>query len=711
AGDDLGGIINNARNAFTVGKAAGFTDIEVGLKNEEITALDHNTGNLVVSAFNNGTIGANKFNDTNYGSGISWKGYNGLWRSGPVFGSSAYSFVNGQSHNYNPSFFDLVNVASDFATGLTSEIVGDVTFDQTSLAVISDSNAANPFKLDIIQKVYSKTGEDVVFYRYGFVNDNPTPIPGTSAGVFVDYDVEAGSYDYTQNQGGLSLGQHLAYQYTDVNGPYFGVVALNGLDGGIVTANDVATAEELRTTVWDYITNITDTASGVGDQRTWIGTEIGTIEAGDTAWVTFAFVAGDDLTGIINNARNAFTIGNAAGFTDIDVSLKKEGLMTLDHNTGNIVVSAFNNGTIGANKFDGTNFGSGIEWKGTNGLWRSGPVFGTTWSGTVNGQSHNYNPSFLDLVNVVSDFASGLTSEIVGDITFDQTSLAIISDSAAANPTNLDIIQKVYSKTGEDAVFYRYGYVNNTDSAISGFSGGVFVDYDVETSSTDYLNNQGGFVVDTHLAYQFADATGGYYGVVAINGLDGGTITSTDVGTEEELRTAAWGYISSLDQTDPGIGDQRTWIGTEVGTIEVGDTAWVTFAFVAGDDLAGITKNAKNAFVIAEAAGFTEIEVGVEKNDSGLPIRFELSQNYPNPFNPSTTIKYSIPANNTNAVQTTKIVVYDILGKEVQTIVNEKQSAGHYEVSFDAGNLSSGVYFYRIQHGEFVSSKKMMLLK
>ncbi|MEN8194625.1 MAG: hypothetical protein ABFS12_17525, partial [Bacteroidota bacterium] len=167
------------------------------LSNEEVLTLDHDTGNLVVSAFNNGTIGANKFNDTNYGSGISWKGTNGLWRSGPVFGSSTYGFVNGQSHNYNPSFFDLVNVLSDFTTGLTSETEGEIDFDQVSFAVISDSAADNPFKLDIIQKVYSKTGEDVVFYRYGFVNDNDTPIPGTSAGVFVDYDVEAGSYDYT----------------------------------------------------------------------------------------------------------------------------------------------------------------------------------------------------------------------------------------------------------------------------------------------------------------------------------------------------------------------------------------------------------------------------------------------------------------------------------------------------------------------------------
>ena len=88
------------------------------------------------------------------------------------------------------------------------------------------------------------------------------------------------------------------------------------------------------------------------------------------------------------------------------------------------------------------------------------------------------------------------------------------------------------------------------------------------------------------------------------------------------------------------------------------------------------------------------------------PLNFELSQNYPNPFNPSTKIEFSIPDN-----EFVTIKVYDVLGNEVKTLINEKKAAGSYEVNFSADNLSSGVYYYKIQAGNFVKTNKMMLLK
>jgi len=95
--------------------------------------------------------------------------------------------------------------------------------------------------------------------------------------------------------------------------------------------------------------------------------------------------------------------------------------------------------------------------------------------------------------------------------------------------------------------------------------------------------------------------------------------------------------------------------------------------------------------------------------------KFELNQNFPNPFNPSTTIKYSIPSivGNGHAHSTTNVtlIIYDILGQEVATLVNKEQSPGRYEVTFDASNLSSGLYFYRISAGNFADVKKMILLK
>lgn len=99
------------------------------------------------------------------------------------------------------------------------------------------------------------------------------------------------------------------------------------------------------------------------------------------------------------------------------------------------------------------------------------------------------------------------------------------------------------------------------------------------------------------------------------------------------------------------------------------------------------------------------IPVSVE-NENGLPVVYALEQNYPNPFNPSTKINFSIPE---NGVVTLK--VFDILGKEVMTLVDEVMPASHHTVEFDASMLSSGIYFYRIQVNSFVSVKKMMLIK
>lgn len=90
----------------------------------------------------------------------------------------------------------------------------------------------------------------------------------------------------------------------------------------------------------------------------------------------------------------------------------------------------------------------------------------------------------------------------------------------------------------------------------------------------------------------------------------------------------------------------------------------------------------------------------------GIPTSYDLAQNYPNPFNPSTTIRYQLPQ---DGIVTLKI--YDVLGSEIATLVNEEKVAGKYEVNFNASSLASGVYIYKIQAGEFVSSKKMMLLK
>jgi hypothetical protein len=94
------------------------------------------------------------------------------------------------------------------------------------------------------------------------------------------------------------------------------------------------------------------------------------------------------------------------------------------------------------------------------------------------------------------------------------------------------------------------------------------------------------------------------------------------------------------------------------------------------------------------------------KNENQLIQNFLLSQNYPNPFNPNTKISWQSPVSGHQLLK-----VYDVVGNEVATLIDEYKPAGSYEIEFDAKNFSSGIYFYKLQTGSFVDSKKMIYLK
>ena len=101
-----------------------------------------------------------------------------------------------------------------------------------------------------------------------------------------------------------------------------------------------------------------------------------------------------------------------------------------------------------------------------------------------------------------------------------------------------------------------------------------------------------------------------------------------------------------------------------------------------------------------------DINASVLNPGLNIPLSCILNQNYPNPFNPTTMINYQLAVNTRVTLK-----VYDILGREVKTLVNERQTAGAHSVTFDASTLSSGVYFYRMQAGSYVNTKKLMVIK
>ncbi len=169
--------------------------------------------------------------------------------------------------------------------------------------------------------------------------------------------------------------------------------------------------------------------------------------------------------------------------------------------------------------------------------------------------------------------------------------------------------------------------------------------------------------------------------------------------------------------------DQRQLLNTGPFTLVKNRPVEIIVAYTVGRGTDAVNSIDAAREIVKNAIGFystnfTYIPVGIKgTKPESIPTKFVLEQNYPNPFNPSTTIKYTIPGSNmshTVPVQV-KLKVYDILGREVATLVNEKQNPGSYQIKFDAvaptGGLSSGMYFYRLTAGKFSQTKKMILLK
>jgi hypothetical protein len=124
-----------------------------------------------------------------------------------------------------------------------------------------------------------------------------------------------------------------------------------------------------------------------------------------------------------------------------------------------------------------------------------------------------------------------------------------------------------------------------------------------------------------------------------------------------------------------------------------------------------ITKTVNNISAVKDSASLLNVQLernltSVESGSNSIISKYSLSQNYPNPFNPSTTIKYQLPQSGK-----VSLIVYDLLGREVASLVNNFKSAGTYEITFNSFSLPSGVYFYRLKVNDFLSLKKMILIK
>ena len=205
--------------------------------------------------------------------------------------------------------------------------------------------------------------------------------------------------------------------------------------------------------------------------------------------------------------------------------------------------------------------------------------------------------------------------------------------------------------------------------------------YSIEDINIYFISDHGRF---SDLTIRLVDPNGNNYGLVDRDWLE--TSYETAVSSQVVFDQDAYFNFSNADLT---VLNETSVSGS-----------WILRVF--DKDINQIKGNLLEWGLIVKAGNVTSVENPVD----GVAIDYKLFQNYPNPFNPSTKIKYSVPKQGH-----VKLKVFDILGKEIATLVDEIKSNGIYEVTFDASSLSSGIYFVRIASKDFIDVKKIMLMK
>jgi Secretion system C-terminal sorting domain/PKD domain len=204
------------------------------------------------------------------------------------------------------------------------------------------------------------------------------------------------------------------------------------------------------------------------------------------------------------------------------------------------------------------------------------------------------------------------------------------------------------------------------------------------------------------------------------------------------LRFSPTSAVAGISAVDPNLVNQSiTSINTNIQFARIADTSnavpiftkigsttWIAgftihkdsyggFIYVGGSALMyDNTTTTQNFDYIIESWLRPDPIVSLGEDRQQLVVNeFKLEQNYPNPFNPNTTIKFAVPNVEALGVTNVQLKIFDILGREVKTLINENKKPGNYEVKFDATDLTSGIYYYKLSAGDFIETKKMILLK
>ncbi|MBA4312702.1 MAG: hypothetical protein C0417_08735 [Chlorobiaceae bacterium] len=405
-----------------------------------------------------------------------------------------------------------------------------------------------------------------------------------------------------------------------------------------------------------------------------------------------------------HNVRFKLTITDGS-YTDVQFFWVLINPTFATHNANNVQVSLTNISRVGFVDLNNTS-GVGFVYGGENQLYEGGLIIGYSASKLVDVvrndtcntcQNHDFSSQQVYNMTYPGSFSA-------------QDGSASFSDSLA-NPTNkiglsIDMYSYAYTTVDDsNYVILRYDITNKSGAVIENLYAGLFMDWDITGNQAEYwMFNRTTFQQDMDMGYAWnsGDATTVYCGVRALEGagayrglLNNSAITLT--------RGSKYNWLSGGYVTVDSVHDVHFAISSYPITLQDGEKKMIGFALLGA-------KNIDQLWATSDAAKSKWIAIkkllGVANEEEGIPSKFALNQNYPNPFNPITNLQFSIVNS-----QLTILKVYDLLGREVATLVNEVKQPGIYTVSWDANNFPSGVYYYRLQSGKSSETKKLILMK
>lgn len=457
------------------------------------------------------------------------------------------------------------------------------------------------------------------------------------------------------------------------------------------------------------------------------------------------------LEGTVNNIGSPFTIAFAEDIisgTEINLTLHLESsgdyetVIPLDFTVGSAPLKSEYAHDAGSASFGISNYG---EYGFADGSAVELGLPGFVWP--EGGQNHLYEMGLavgVDSVHV-SDGArnpiwrSDDDFAVVpgGDLEIsepgeqaDEETYSIFDDSNAEDPIGIRISQRTLAYAAhpnDDYIFLIYRLFNDSDSTLNGVRIGFISDWDWPWGGAG--SDKVGFYADANLGYMFSALTDDPRGIAVLNSEGATSFSAIDNFSyiiQGYGRTDAqkWGFLSSGIQDPPTIPkDQSFAISTGPFDIAPGDSAEAAFAVIGAASTLDLFESAELAALKYRAIRLAGISIEIDsvytdqkeeapepfiKPDGAaeIPLTYSLDQNYPNPFNPTTTISFSI-----EKPSHTRLTIYNILGQKVTTLIDRNLPAGEHSVRWDASGLASGLYLYRLQSGDFIEVRKMVLTR